>query len=153
MALMAAETKPKTRILVLCTGNSARSQMSAGFLRTFDPALDVDSAGTVPAPRVNPFAVRAMKEVGIDISAAVPRSVSEYLGQPFDLVITVCDDADKNCPNFRGKVGKRVHLGFPDPAAATGSDEDKMAVFRNVRDAIQTRFREYYEAEIRDRVK
>jgi arsenate reductase len=127
--------------------------MSAGFLRSFDPALDVYSAGTAPAPRVDPFAVRAMQEVGIDISAAVPRSVSEYLGQPFDLVVTVCDDADKNCPYFRGKVGKRVHLGFPDPTAATGSDEDKMAVFRNVRDAIRTRFREYYEAEIRDRVK
>jgi arsenate reductase len=153
MALMAAETKPTTRILVLCTGNSARSQMSAGFLRSFDPALDVYSAGTAPAPRVNPFAVRAMKEVGIDNSAAVPRSVSEYLGQCFDFVITVCDDADKNCPNFRGKIAKRVHLGFPDPAAATGSDEEKMVMFRKVRDEIRTRFREYYEAEIRDRVK
>jgi arsenate reductase len=149
MALTAAESKAKTRIIVLCTGNSARSQMSAGFLKSFDAGLEVHSAGTAPAARVNPFAIRAMKEVGIDISGAVPRSVSEFLGQPFDHVITVCDDADKNCPNFRGKVGKRVHIGFPDPARAAGSDEEKMAVFRKVRDDIRKRFREYYDVEIR----
>jgi arsenate reductase len=142
----------KMRIIVLCTGNSARSQMTAGFLSAWDSRLEVHSAGTNPAPRVNPFAVRAMKEVGIDLSGAQPRHVGQFLGQPFDFVITVCDDADRNCPNFTGKVGKRVHLGFPDPARATGSDEERMAVFRKVRDDIRKRMREYYEMEIRKRM-
>lgn len=140
---------PKKRILVLCTGNSARSQMSEGFLRSFDSRLDVYSAGTKPSPRVNPFAIRAMKEVGIDISGGTPKSVNQFIGEPFDYVITVCDDADKNCPNFRGKVGKRVHIGFPDPAKATGTDDEIMAVFRKTRNDIQKRFREYYESEIK----
>jgi arsenate reductase len=142
----------KARILVLCTGNSARSQMSAGFLKSFDPRLDVYSAGTEPAARVNPFAIQAMKETGVDISSGYPKSVSQFLGQPFDYVITVCDDADKNCPNFTGKVGKRVHIGFPDPAKATGTDDQKMAAFRTVRDDIRKRFREYYDSEIKKRL-
>ncbi len=141
----------KKRILVLCTGNSARSQMTEGFLRSFDPALDVFSAGTQPAARINPFAVQAMKEVGIDISGGKPKSVTQFTGDSFDYVVTVCDDADKNCPNFRGKVGKRMHIGFPDPAKATGSDVEKMAVFRKVRDDIKTKFKELYEKEIRSR--
>ncbi len=140
--------KPKVRVLVLCTGNSARSQMSAGFLQSWSSKLDVYSAGTNPSPRVNPFAIQAMKEVGVDISLGHPKSVSQFLGQSFDYVVTVCDDADRNCPNFTGKVGKRVHIGFPDPAKATGSDDQKMSVFRTVRDDIQKRFREYYETEI-----
>ncbi len=137
------------RILVLCTGNSARSQMTEGFLRSFDPALEVHSAGTQPAPRIDPFAVRAMKESGVDISSGKPKSVNQFNGDSFDYVITVCDDADKNCPLFRGKVGKRLHLGFPDPASATGTDAEKLAVFRQVRDAIQLQFKEFYEKEIR----
>lgn len=140
--------KPMVRVLILCTGNSARSQMSAGFLQSWSPRLEVHSAGTNPSPRVNPFAIKAMQEAGVDISGGHPKSVAQFLGQPFDFVITVCDDADKNCPNFRGKVGKRVHIGFPDPAKATGTDEQKMAVFRAVRDDIQKRFREYYDKEI-----
>ena len=139
----------KTRMLVLCTGNSARSQMTEGFLRSFDPKLEVYSAGTKPGPRVNPLAIQAMKEVGIDISAGTPKSVNQFTGDPFDYVITVCDDADKNCPNFRGKVGKRLHIGFPDPAKATGTDAEKLAVFRKVRDDIRVRFRELYEKELR----
>jgi arsenate reductase len=139
----------KKRILVLCTGNSARSQMTEGFLRSFDARLEVYSAGTNPAPRVNPFAVQAMRETGIDISGGVPKKVDQFINQPFDYVITVCDDADRSCPNFRGKVGKRVHIGFPDPAKATGTDAEKLAVFRKVRDAIRQRFREYYETEIK----
>jgi arsenate reductase len=141
----------KTRILVLCTGNSARSQMTEGFLRSFDPALEVFSAGTQPAARINPFAVQAMKEVGIDISGGKPKSVNLYTGDSFDYVVTVCDDADKNCPNFRGKVGKRLHIGFPDPAKATGTDDEKLTVFRKVRDDIPTRFKELYEKELRKR--
>ena len=147
---MSAQQPPaRKRVLVLCTGNSARSQMAAGFLKSFDARLDVYSAGTQPAAHINPHAVQAMKEVGVDISAGVPKSVNQFTSQSFDYVITVCDDADKNCPNFTGKVGKRVHIGFIDPAAATGSDEHIMSVFRQVRDEIKQKFSDYYEKEIR----
>jgi arsenate reductase len=142
----------KVRVLILCTGNSARSQMSAGFLQSWSPRLEVHSAGTNPSPRVNPFAIQAMNEVGVDISNSRPKPVTPFLGQSFDFVITVCDDADKSCPNFRGKVGKRVHIGFPDPAKATGSDQQKLEVFRTVRDDIQKRFRAYFESDIQKRL-
>ena len=145
----APQQKGTKRILVLCTGNSARSQMTEGFLRSFDPSLEVYSAGTKPAARVNPFAVQAMKEVGIDISGGQPKSVSQFVGESFDYVVTVCDDADKNCPNFRGKVGRRLHIAFPDPARAEGSDQEKLAVFRRVRDDIRTRFRDLYDRELK----
>jgi arsenate reductase len=92
--------------------------------------------------------VAAMKEVGIDISGGVPKSVSQFTNQAFDYVITVCDDADKNCPNFTGKVGKRVHIGFIDPAAATGTEEHIMSVFRQVRSQIKQKFSDYYQKEI-----
>ena len=138
----------KPRILVLCTGNSARSQMAAGFLKSFDGRLQLFSAGTAPAPRINPNAVQVMKEVGIDISDGVPKNVSRFVGESFDFVITVCDDADKNCPNFRGKVGRRVHIPFIDPAKATGTPEEVLAVFRKVRDEIKVRFTEFYRKEI-----
>jgi arsenate reductase len=136
------------RILVLCTGNSARSQMAEGVLKSLDPRLNVQSAGTVPAPRVNPYAIRAMKEIGIDISGEHPKSVQEFVKQGFDFVITVCDDADKNCPVFAGKVGTRTHIGFPDPADAKGTDEQIMKAFRDVRDDIRTKFTDYYRREI-----
>jgi arsenate reductase (thioredoxin) len=139
----------RKRILVLCTGNSARSQMAEGILKSLDAGLDVQSAGTQPAARVNPFAIRAMKELGVDISAEHPKSVQQFVAQSFDYVITVCDDADKNCPNFTGKVGKRVHIGFPDPAAAIGTDAEVMAVFRQVRDDIRNRFTDFYQHTIR----
>ncbi len=144
-----AAAATKKRILVLCTGNSARSQMTEGFLRSFDSSLEVFSAGTQPAARINPFAVKAMEEVGVDISGGKPKNASQFTGDSFDYVITVCDDADKNCPNFRGKVGKRLHIGFPDPAKATGTDEEKLAVFRRVRDDIRMKFRALYEKELR----
>ncbi len=145
---MNAQTAQTKRILVLCTGNSARSQMAAGFLKSFDKRLDVFSAGTQPTARVNPYAVAAMKEAGIDLSGEYPKSVGQFTTQSFDYVITVCDDADKNCPNFSGKVGKRAHIGFIDPAAATGSEEHIMSVFRQVRDEIKQKFSEYYRTEI-----
>jgi len=122
--------------------------MAAGFLQSFDKRLDVYSAGTQPGARINPYAVQAMKEVGVDISAGVPKSVTQFVSQSFDYVITVCDDADQNCPNFSGKAGKRVHIGFIDPAAAKGSKEDIMRVFRQVRDEIRQRFSDYYANEI-----
>ncbi|MEX2261199.1 MAG: arsenate reductase ArsC [Bryobacteraceae bacterium] len=137
------------RILVLCTGNSARSQMAEGFLRSLDSGLEVHSAGTHPSPRVNPYAIRAMQEVGIDISNGEPKSVERFLDRRFDYVFTVCDDADHNCPHFRGTVGKRVHMGFVDPARATGSEEEILGAFRRVRDEIRTQFMEYYQKEIR----
>jgi len=139
----------KLRILVICTGNSARSQMTAGFLKARDSRLDVFSGGTAPAPRINPYAVRAMQEAGIDISSGTPKNVRQFLGQSFDYVITVCDEADRDCPNFTGKVGKRVHIPFPDPAKATGSDEEIMTVFRHVRDDIRTKFTDYYQNELK----
>lgn len=144
----AQQPAKQKRILVLCTGNSARSQMAAGFLRSFDKRLDVYSAGTQPAARVNPHAIAAMKEAGIDLTGEHPKSVNQFTSQAFDYVITVCDDADKNCPNFSGKVGKRLHIGFIDPAAATGSEEHIMTVFRQVRDEIKQKFFEYYKSEV-----
>jgi arsenate reductase len=136
------------RILILCTGNSARSQMAEGFLRAFDPRLQVCSAGTEPAARVNPFAVTVMREAGIDISSATPKDVRQFLDQPFDYVITVCGEADRNCPVFTGPVRRRLHIGFPDPAQVTGSEEEILEAFRRVRDNIRQRFAEFYQQEI-----
>jgi arsenate reductase len=145
---MNAGSSPNRRVLVLCTGNSARSQIAAGFLQSFDRGLDVFSAGTQPAARVNRHAIAVMQEVGIDLSGETPKSVSQFASQAFDYVITVCDDADKNCPNFSGKVGRRVHIGFIDPAAATGSEEHITSVFRQVRDEIKQKFSAFYNQEI-----
>ena len=134
----------KKKILVLCTGNSARSQMAEGFLRSFDPTLEVISAGTFPAGRVNPFAVEVMKEVGIDLSSHHPKSVDEFLQQPFDYVITVCDNAKETCPIFAGAVKQRLHLGFPDPTEAAGSREEILSAFRSVRNDIQKTFHQFW---------
>jgi arsenate reductase len=147
-----AKQGAKLKILILCTGNSCRSQMTEALLKSFDPRLEVHSAGTAPSDRVHPYAIRAMSEVGIDISGSRPKNADQFLAQPFDYVITVCDEADKNCPYFTGKVGKRMHIGFPDPAAATGSDEEILAVFRKTRDEIRARFRELYDQEIKARL-
>ena len=125
----------KLRVLVLCTGNSARSQMAEGLInaRLGDRWL-AQSAGTQPAGQVHPEAIAALREIGIDISQQRSKSVGELLGQDFDVVITVCDDAAQNCPVWLGR-SRRVHLGFPDPAAAP---PDRQAPeFRAVRDAIQ----------------
>ena len=140
-----------TRVLVLCTGNSARSQMAEGVLKSLDSRLDVQSAGVEPAPRVDSYAIRVMKEIGIDISGGRPRSVQPLIGQSFDYVITVCDEADKNCPAFNGNVGTRVHIGFPDPAEARGTDEEVTKAFRGVRDDIRARFTAYYRTTIAKR--
>ena len=149
IAAVQTHAVPRKRILVLCTGNSARSQMAEGILRSLDVQLDVFSAGTQPAARINPKAVRVMREINIDISQGKPKGVQQFLGESFDYVITVCDDADKNCPNFSGKVGKRLHLGLVDPAAATGSEEAVLSVFRRVRDEIKVKFADFYNQEIK----
>ena len=136
------------RILILCTGNSARSQMAEGLLRSLDPGLEVHSAGTKPAFRVHPGAIQAMAEAGIDISGNYPKSVDRYLAEPFDFVITVCGNANETCPAFGGRVGRRVHIGFEDPAAVTGTDEQVLQAFRSVRDQIRDSLARFYREEI-----
>ncbi len=138
---VAAKTK---RILILCTGNSCRSQMAEGFLKSFDKNLEVFSAGTKPAEKVNPFAVKAMQEIGIDISNGVSENVDKYLSQSFDYVITVCDNAKETCPVFIGNVKHQLHIGFDDPADAVGSEEEVMPVYRRVRDEIKNDFYDFY---------
>lgn len=132
------------RILVLCTGNSCRSQMADGFLQSFDSHQEVYSAGTSPAEHVHPLAISVMAEVGIDISHHVPRNVKEYLDEPWDYVITVCGGANEKCPTFVGKVGKRIHIGFDDPSNVVGSKEHVISEFRRVRDDIMKAFRNFY---------
>ena len=139
------------RILILCTGNSCRSQMAEGFLKAWDPTLTVYSAGTLPADEVHPLAIRVMREVGIDISSGYPKDVEQFTDQAFDYVITVCDHARETCPVFTGRVKQRLHYGFEDPAEATGTEAEMLAVFRRVRDAIQMTFRKFYEEKIRNR--
>jgi len=132
------------KILVICTGNSCRSQMAEGFLRSFDKSLRVYSAGTHPAEKVNPNAVKVMGEIGIDISHQIPELVDNYVSEEWDYVITVCDGAKEVCPVFTGKVKNRLHIGFDDPADAVGSGEEVMAVYRRVRDEIADGFRKFY---------
>lgn len=139
----------KKKILILCTGNSCRSQMAEGFLKSFDSNLEVYSAGTNPAEKINPKAVQVMKEIGIDISNGFPENVEKYINQSFDYVITVCDNAKETCPVFIGKVGKQLHIGFEDPAEATGTEEEILAVFRKVRDEIKKEFYEFYLNELK----
>ncbi|RMF28293.1 MAG: arsenate reductase ArsC [Chloroflexi bacterium] len=135
----------KRRVLFLCTGNSARSQMAEGLVNHFlGDRWEAYSAGTKPAGYVHPLAVRAMAELGVEIGGQRSKSVDEFRDASFDLVITVCDDADRNCPVWLGR-GRRVHIGFPDPAAATGSEAQRLAVFREVRDGLRRRILSYLE--------
>lgn len=138
----------KKSVLILCTGNSCRSQMAEGFLRSFDHSLDVFSAGTKPAAAVHPLAVKVMHEEMIDISANRPKNVDEFLGRAFDYVVTVCDGAKESCPLFTGRVEHRLHIGFDDPAEAEGTKEEVLAVFRRVRNEISQRFRQFYNDEL-----
>ncbi|HQH42085.1 MAG TPA: arsenate reductase ArsC [Bacteroidales bacterium] len=134
------------KVLILCTGNSCRSQMAHGFLQSFGPELQVFSAGTEPAAQVNPKAIAVMKEAGIDISHHTPTHVEKYLDQEWDYVITVCDDANETCPAFLGKVKHRLHFGFEDPSKATGSEEFIWNEFRRIRDMIRQKFYEFYKS-------
>lgn len=136
------------KVLILCTGNSCRSQMAHGFLQSFDKTLEVYSAGTEIAKQVNPLAIKAMKEVGIDISGHTPTSVNEYLDQEWDYVITVCGGAKESCPMFTGKVNKRLHIGFDDPSHAEGAPEFIWSEFERVRDEIKEGFFNFYQLEI-----
>jgi arsenate reductase len=132
------------KILILCTGNSCRSQMAQGFLQSFVEKNEVFSAGTFPASKVNSIAVKVMGEVGIDISQNSPKNVSQYLDEDWDYVITVCDDANESCPFFPGKVMHRLHFGFQDPSNAVGSKEYIISEFRRIRDEIKNTFYKFY---------
>jgi arsenate reductase len=122
--------------------------MAAGFLASFDTRIDVHSAGTFPASGVQPLAVRVMNEAGVDISRSSPKSVELYIHQSFDFVITVCDDANETCPVFSGSVKRRLHMGFHDPTFTRGTEEQKLAEFRRVRDQIRTWFESFYHTEL-----
>ena len=132
------------RILILCTGNSCRSQMAHGFLQSFDRTLTVCSAGTEASGKLNAKAVAVMKEAGIDISRHTSDSVDLYLNEEWDYVITVCGGANENCPAFLGKVKHRLHIGFDDPSHAIGTEEFIWSEFIRVRDEIRKRFHEFY---------
>lgn len=133
----------KPTVLILCTGNSCRSHLAEGILRAAaGELLDVQSAGSKPAGFVHPLAVQVMKEIRIDISGHRSKHLSEFLKQPVETVITVCGNADQACPMFPGQVN-RYHWGFDDPAHATGTEEEKLAVFRRVRDEIKKVFEGY----------
>jgi arsenate reductase len=132
----------KRRTLILCTGNSARSQMAEGLLRhDAGDRFEVFSAGTRPS-QVRPEAIAAMLELGIDISGQRSKSVDEFAGQPFDYVLTVCDNAKESCPIFPGGAAM-IHRSFDDPAALQGSDEERLALFRRVRDELRSYLRSF----------
>ncbi len=135
---MAEGARRAPRVLFICTHNSARSQMAEGLLRHLGSGrFEAFSAGT-EATHVRPLAIRAMSELGIDISAQESKTLDRYLDQPFDTVITVCDQANEACPVFFG-ARERLHWSFPDPSKATGQEEEQLAVYRQVRDAIRAR--------------
>jgi arsenate reductase (thioredoxin) len=137
----------KKRVLILCTGNSARSQMAEGLLRhDAGEKFDVESAGIKPSI-VRPEAIAVMKELGIDISGQRSKHLDEFEGRQFDYVITVCDNARESCPVFFG-AAKRIHHNFDDPAVLDGSDENRLALFRRVRDELRDYLREFAHQEI-----
>jgi len=138
----------KKRVLFLCTGNSCRSQMADGLINhDFAGQIEAFSAGTEPHG-LNPRAVQVMAELGIDIADNSSDHISQYEGQPFDYVITLCGDADEKCPTFFGGV-KRIHIGFDDPPKATGTIDEVMAVYRRVRDEIRTQLGEFFRNELK----
>jgi len=132
------------KILILCTGNSCRSQIAEGILRAIDSELEIFSAGTRPEIEINPYAVKVMKEIGIDISSQYPRHIDRFISNSFEYVITVCDHARESCPVFTGEIKQRLHIGFEDPAAARGTEEEILQVYRNIRDQIRNAFNKFY---------
>lgn len=133
----------KRRVLVICTGNSARSQMAEALINhELGEMWEAVSGGTQPAEAVHPLAIRAMAEIGLDISHQKPKSVDLFREVPLDLVITVCDAAAQTCPLWLGQ-GHVTHIGFPDPAVAEGTEEERLAVFRKVRDDIRKRILDF----------
>lgn len=137
------------KILILCTGNSCRSQMAHGFLQSFDKQIKVASAGTEASGELNLKAVEVMKEIGIDISHHTSDSVEKYLSKEWDYVITVCGGANEACPVFMGKVKHRLHIGFDDPSHTTGTPEFIQSEFYRVRDEIKETFYKLYTERIK----
>ncbi len=142
-------TGKQIRILILCTGNSCRSQMAHGFLQSFDTTIEVHSAGTFPAATINSRAVKVMAEAGIDISNHYPKNADIYLNDEWDYVITVCDEANETCPVFTGKVKHRLHMGYEDPSLKTGIEEYILGEFRRIRDKIKSDFFKLYSEKIK----
>jgi len=128
------------KILILCTGNSCRSQMAEGIIKSFDDSFEVYSAGTKPATEVSPVAVQVMQEIGINISENYPKSTDEFVNKSFEYVITVCDNAKEICPVFTGEVKEQLHIGFDYPYEATGTLDEVLSEFRRVRDEIKEEF-------------
>lgn len=139
----------RKKILILCTGNSCRSQIAEGFLKEFDKNLVVFSAGTKPSHEVHPKAIEVMHEIGIDLTENKPESVEVYLNQPFDYVITVCGGAKESCPTFIGNVKNKIHIGFEDPADAIGTEEEITNEFREIRNEIERDFFDFYNKELK----
>lgn len=137
------------KILILCTGNSCRSQMAHGWLQSFDSTLTVCSAGTQASGKLNEKAVAVMREAGVDISHHTSDPVEKYLNEEWDYVITVCGGANEACPAFFGKVKHRLHIGFDDPSHAVGSDEFIWSEFLRVRDEIKEGFYKFYVENIK----
>ncbi len=135
-------------ILVLCTGNSCRSQMAEAYLKAFDSSMEVYSAGTEPSEQVHPLAIKVMQDEGIDISANAPKSVEEFLQTDFDYLITVCGGAKESCPAFSGSVLHRIHIGFDDPAEAEGTPEFVLSEFIRIRDEIKRDFSRFLREEL-----
>lgn len=133
------------KVLILCTGNSCRSQMAEGYLKHLNPQWEVFSAGTKPAEKVHPYAIKVMLEDGIDISQNTPKQVDLFLNQAFDYVITVCNEAKETCPMFTGKVKQRLHIGFDDPAESKGCEAYILNEFRRIRDEIKNEFQKFYK--------
>lgn len=133
------------KILVVCTGNRCRSQMAHGILQHLNPTWHVCSAGTQPAAEVHPLGIKVMQEIGIDISHHYPKSIEQYLGEEWDYVITVCGGAKEKCPVFTGKVAHRLHIGFDDPDAFRGTEEEVLPEFRRVRDEIMAKMQAFAE--------
>lgn len=140
------------KILILCTGNSCRSQMAHGFLQSFDARITVCSGGTQASGKLNPNAVKVMAEAGVDISHHTSDSVDKYINDEWDYVITVCGGANENCPAFIGKVKHRLHIGFDDPSHATGSEEFIWSEFIRVRDEIKEAFYKFYGEELKPQI-
>ncbi len=137
-----------SKILILCTGNTCRSQMAQAFLNSFDPCLEVYSAGTEPGNQVHPKTIQVMKELDFDLSRNKPENVNKYLNRNFDYVITVCDEANETCPVFMGSVKNRLHIGFEDPALFTGTEKEILNKFREIRDQIKEEFKEFFKENI-----
>ena len=136
------------KVLILCTGNSCRSQMAHGFLKSFDSTIEVFSAGTEASGKLNRSAVKVMQEIGIDISKHTSDSVEKYLDETWNFVVTVCGGANEVCPAFIGKVKHRLHIGFDDPSFAVGTDEFISSEYLRVRDEIRVAFHKLFVEQI-----